>query len=391
MKISFITSYLPSLSSGSAVRTYNLLKYLAKGNDVLLFSAVSKENRIVFSDFLKNVHEKTYTFKLPKFELNKRIVYYLQQKIPYIEVLKQSNFYEVLKYIPEDTDIIHIAEFQAYSIIEPYLNKLPGIKVLDAHNVDYLRLKSEFDSSPIYRKVAGYPLIKKLKDYETDAVKKIDFVLTCSKHDSDIYSQYIKEEKITVIPNGVDLKMFVNKGRKEEKHTVLFIGNLSYSPNEFGIKWYLEHVHPLIKRKVSDYKIIITGISTPQWLKNKALYDHTIQLKGFVEDITSEIAGAQVCICPILSGSGTRLKLLEYMAMKKAIVSTTAGAEGIEVRNNKHIMLANSPMRFSEAVQKLFDNVSLRSALGNDAYLLSKQKYDWDNIGSSLEKFYKSL
>ena len=391
MKISIISPYLPSLSSGSAVRTYNLLKRLAQKNDVTLFCGSYLNSDKEQVDFIKNIHKKTYFFSYPNFTLSDRIKYYLQNKIPYIERLRQSDFNNLLQYIPHDTDAIHIAEFQAYSVVEPYLDKLPGKKVLDAHNVDYLRLKSEFDSSPLLRKVAGYPLVNKLKTYEIQAIQKMDYVLTCSQQDKNIYSQYKNDKDIKVIPNGVDLKILKKDEEKEVNQRVLFMGNLSYSPNAFGIKWYLENVHPILVKDNNDYQIVIIGMNPPQWMKQLSDKDSKIVLKGFVDNIQKEISQAQVCICPILSGSGTRLKLLEYMALKKAVVSTTQGAEGIDVKNELHLLLTDTPHSFADSMSKLFNNQHLRKTIGVNGFEMVSTYYTWDKIVNRLNIFYKSL
>ena len=389
MNISIITPYLPDLSSGSAVRAYHLLKSLALKNDVTLISA--DKTKPLVSQFKKEVHNKTYTFDINDINLIDRIRYYTQNKIPYVERLRHSTFNTMLKFIPKDTDILQITELFSYSIIEPYLNDLPGIKILDAHNIDYLRLKSEFDSSPLWRRIAGINIYNNLKKYEIEAVKKVDYVLTCSEQDRKIYSQYKDKKLIKVIPNGVEVSYFNAQINHEQKYSVLFMGLLSYSPNAKGLKWYIDKVHPILKKQYPDYKLVITGMYAPVWLQKISKQDKQIQLKGFVDDIRKEIARAQVCICPLFSGSGTRLKLLEYMAMSRPVVSTIKGAEGLDVKNNKNILLADNPNNFADSIINLINNKKLRIDIGRNGRKLVADEYNWYKITNKLDALYQKL
>lgn len=390
MKITVISPYLPSLNSGAPVRLYYLLKGLSVNNELTLFCALTGENEEDVIKLQKVLRINIYIFKLPTPDLKDRVLYYIKNKIPYVENLKRSNFNELIKLIPKDTDIIHINELQAYSIVEPYLDLLPGKKILDAHNVDYLRLKSEFDSSTLFRRILGIPVYLNLKKYEINALNKLDHVLVCSIVDKRIYAKQINESKLTVISNGANTKLFKKHG-KVNKYQVFFMGQLSYGPNEFGLRWYIENVHPLIQKEIPKYKLIIAGINTPMWLKEKASMQASIVLKGFVKNVHEEISRAEICICPIFTGSGTRLKLLEYMALKKAVVSTTMGAEGLNVVNGEHMLIANTSKDFAESILELFKDQELRERLSIEGHVLIKKEYSWDKITNSLNTLYRNI
>lgn len=224
---------------------------------------------------------------------------------------------------------------------------------------------------------------------EIEVFAKMDFILTCSDNDKKYFKKYFPENKISVIPNGVDSSFFKPcKMGKTEKMTVVFVGLLSYPPNSDGLKFYLKEIHPLVKIKIPNVKFLIIGKHPPIWLEKIAKKDQSIQLIGYVRDIREYISKAKVCICPLRFGSGTRIKILEYMAMGKPVVSTTKGAEGIDYADGRTIFIRDNPEKFAQGIIKLLIDHKLAIYMGNQARKLVKQKYDWKKIVSKLHKEY---
>lgn len=381
MKITVVSAYQPELSSGSMVRLFYLLKMLSQKHTVtFLYGFDTPENQAPNTALQRLVTEhgvQAFSFKIPDLPFAQRVPLYLQNKIPYVEQLRRSDFKSVMKHIPPDTDIFQITELFSYFVVESYLDSLPGKKVLDAHNVDYLRLKAEFDSSPFLRKIAGIPIVKKLKRYELQAIKKMKYLLVCSEQDKKIYQAEGVDTKIIILPNGTELVNTNKNMINITPGTVLFMGLLSYFPNQKGLEWYLNGVHQVLKVQNSTYSLTILGKNAPDWLVRMAERDSSIKLKGFVENLKEELSIAEVCICPLLSGSGTRLKILEYMALGKPVVSTTVGAEGISVTHTKNVLLADTHAEFAHTITLLLKNKKTSSQIGNEAKKLIETRYTW--------------
>jgi len=169
------------------------------------------------------------------------------------------------------------------------------------------------------------------------------------------------------------------------------MGKLSYKPNTFGIFNYLTEVHPIVKRHIPQVKLYIAGIGCPSWLKKELLKDNSVVLLGFVEDVRPYIKGADVCIAPLQAGSGTRLKILEYMASSKPVVSTSIGSEGINVTNNKNILIEDNWEDFAHKVVEVLKNKQLSQYIGDNARDLVEVEYDWKIIVDNQVRVYKNL
>ncbi len=376
MKIAIILRKKLSLDSGSESRNYYLVNGLARKFSVKTYVPA-------FGHTAPTNHGG-------KLSLLYRIILILSGRIPYIEGLKKAQFTEKELKELENTPIIQLQEMSAYYMFEKFLDRMKGKIILDTHNIDYLRFLGETESKNIFEKYVGKLLAIKLKRMELRAIKKFDHILVCSQKEKDYYSKYINSKKITVIPNGADYKRF-SLSNRVTSNTILFMGLLSYQPNSEGLKYYIDHVHPRILSEVPDAQLVILGKDAPEWLKTTAESDPSIKLVGFVTDVREHIREAKVCIRPILSGSGTRLKILEYMAMGKPVVSTTIGAEGIKVKDKDSILLADGPALFSKNVVSALVDKQMSEELGRNARNLIEKKYDWSAITVGLQRLYDKL
>ena len=370
-KIAIISAKKPALESGSEGRNYYLSNGLAK-------------------KFSVKVYLPTLRASEKKLDLLHRVKLIVSGKIPYIEILKKAQFKEKDLSQLKNIDIVQIQEMSGYYMFEKYLDGVKGKIVLDTHNIDYLRFLSETESKNIVERYLGRLLSIKLKRMELKALQKFDHILVCSQLEKDYYSKHIDSNKITVIPNGADYKTF-NASKRPMDNTILFMGLLSYQPNIEGLKYYIEQIHPKVLSKIPNAQLMILGKDAPEWLKNAAINDPTIKLVGFVKDVREYLKKAKVCICPILSGSGTRLKILEYMAMGKPVVSTSIGAEGIMVKNKHNILLADNSNLFSENIVTVLLDKKLSEKLGRNARRVIKKNYMWDTIIEKLQKLYDKV
>ncbi len=239
--------------------------------------------------------------------------------------------------------------------------------VIDAHNVEYdLFYRSYQSAKNILSRAYFYDQYRLMKRDEIELCSRPDIILTTSERDKALFERDLPDKFIRVIPNGVDLNYFVPQETQELPHTMVFTGMMNYLPNNRGILYFLDNVLPLILKKIPDAKIFIVGAAPSKTLMERA-NDHII-VTGQVEDVRPYIAKAQVYVIPLQVGGGTRLKALEASAMKKPIVSTSLGCEGIDLRDGESALFADTPEAFSEAVLRLFDDSEYRSRLAERAY-----------------------
>ena len=171
---------------------------------------------------------------------------------------------------------------------------------------------------------------------------------------------------------------------------ILFTGTISYYPNTEGILWFHKNVWSLIKAKNPDATFCIAGKSPPPEVESLAKSDASITVTGAVDDMRDYYAKAAVVVVPLRVGGGTRLKILEGMAMQKAIVSTSVGAEGIDHTNGIDILLRDTPESFADAVVDVMSDSKLRTGLEVAGRQLVEAKYDWKAVGNILCDVFES-
>ena len=199
--------------------------------------------------------------------------------------------------------------------------------------------------------------------------------------------------KSSVIPNGVDTgqKCYDENTEKYESHQILFCGSLDYFPNEEGIVWFYDKVFPLIKEVIRDINLNMVGTERHSKRYKILTNDTSVRFIGKVPDVQPYYYNASVCIAPLLSGSGTRLKILEAMSFGNPVVATNIGAEGINYENEKHLLIADNPKEFAEKVICLLQNVEVFNSVRSNARKLVEEEYDWKKIGKKMRQELNKL
>jgi len=167
------------------------------------------------------------------------------------------------------------------------------------------------------------------------------------------------------------------------------VGGFHHYPNCEAILFFLEEIYPRIKQEKPETKLYVVGSQVPDWLRRLATGDQSIVLTGYVDDPLPYIQRAAVFVAPILSGGGTKLKVLEAMAVGKAIVSTSIGVEGITGEDQEHFLVADGPEAFSSRVVSLLNDRTLRGRLGANARKRAMEKYDWEAICEAISTIYQ--
>jgi len=231
---------------------------------------------------------------------------------------------------------------------------------------------------------------KRLRLLENFALKGFDHILAPTPFD----------KQVTVISNGVDTRYFTPKEDDRErirlKHglgnepVVLFSGRLNWFANADALKIIFSKIYPTLKELTPDVVFMVVGTNPPSWLKNRKGEDIIVtQTQHY--DVASYINAADICIAPLRFGSGMCLKTVEYMSCEKPVVSTSSGARGLQVTNERHIIIEDNIGSFAEQIAYLLENRSLATRLGKEARKLVENTYDWKIITRKLIQVYERL
>lgn len=225
-----------------------------------------------------------------------------------------------------------------------------------------------------------------MRRLELSAWKNSDVIFQCSEADAEYTRTASPKSKVFVVPNGVDTQYFQKSSTSttSTNPTILFTAGFGYHPNVEAVEWFLEHVFTKVLESVPNCRFLFAGseaVSLQQKLGPKLKdFGDSIECVSDPVDIRPYFEKAWVYIVPLQYGGGTRLKILEAMAMQLPVVSTTVGAEGVPYVHNKHLLLADSPEEFRKAIVHLLDNQDRRQDLSNAGYEFVTQNYDWQQI-----------
>jgi len=217
----------------------------------------------------------------------------------------------------------------------------------------------------------------------------MDAVAAVSEADASALNELVAGLEPMVIPNGVDLEHYSAKVRSLElkRPALVFTGKMDFRPNVDAMLWFADEVLPLLATQGIKPHLYIVGQKPHERLSRLAGVPKII-VTGWVEDTRPYIAESDVYVVPLRMGGGTRLKVLEAMAMGKAIVSTSLGCEGFPVTSGSELLIEDSPASFAQAVSELLDDEARRTALGNRALRFVQDHYGWDAIVPRFEELY---
>jgi glycosyltransferase involved in cell wall biosynthesis len=269
--------------------------------------------------------------------------------------------------------------------------KLPALAV-DSHNIDYhiVRQYARAGGSLLRR---GYAAAnwRKLRREELTAYLNANGVYLCSAADERRLLEEIPGARTAVIPNAADVEYYQPRPTDPppDGRTVVFFGLLSYIPNVDGVIHFVNDIWPRIAESHPEARCKIIGGGPPPSLLELA--GLKVELTGFVDDLRPHLAAASVVVVPLRMGGGTRLKIVEAMAMGKAIVSTTLGAEGIDATTGRDLLIEDGSEAFANAVNSLLSDPERAARIGRSARQLAVERYSWSEAAVGLERFYMRI
>ncbi len=316
--------------------------------------------------------------------------------------LFSSRCYNIERFYSKEYEnkLIELLQKESFDIIQlegVYLSQYVSVIrkhskaqiVLRTQNVEFEIWERESVTSSFPKNIYLKLMAKRMKEFELRMLNQYDAIVPVSKRDAETFKQLGCRIPMQVCEHGVDTDLFKSSETEAEKLSVFHIGSMDWRPNQSGLEWFIANCWQKILKEIPEAKLYLAGRNFPEEWKQKKIQN--VVMVGEVEDASVFVNSKQVMIVPIHAGSGIRVKLMEGMALGKAIVSTTIGAEGLSVVNDKNIFIADEANEFSLSVIRLLKDNSKRVQLEHEARILAEQELDYRKLVGDLLNFYSNL
>jgi glycosyltransferase involved in cell wall biosynthesis len=383
------------LNTGGRIRSYNILKHLASHNEVTLLSYYGGERD---HDYEAEIDQQLpgtlsiYTGQ-PDTSTLRGLIDYLRRlpsPAPYaVSKFTSRAVQEIVeRWINEQRFQVAVCDFLSASRNFP--SSLATPTVLFQHNVEsILWERQNRREKNLVKRIAYQIEAKKMRRYERLALEKFHHILAVSENDRFEMSAMTDSSRISVVPTGVDLSSYKAAGGDPSTTPVVtFLGSMDWEPNIDGVLYFCREIWPSVQASVPEAEFRIVGRNPHP--KINALANDSIKLIGSVPSVVEYLSDTTVFVVPLRIGGGTRLKILEAMAMGKATVSTSIGAEGLDVNDGSDILIADTSSSFAESITDLLTNRHLRKSLEAAAARKAAQ-YDWSVVSARFEEILRSV
>ncbi len=378
MKLLMVSAYLPTLSTAPGERNYHFLKALAQRHTVGLLSLV--DGATLDADAARpHLEELASPVRLIPFSIPR------SKRWQQIETIARGKSYLLNLFSIEDVqaaldEMLARDQYDAVMfesmLIADY--RLPvGIKtIIDQHNVEHELYQRAYEQQRIgLRKWYNWCEYRLVRRAELERCRKADLVVVTSERERVIMRDLLPDTRIEVVRSGLNIEAYgETDATPEVPHQIVFTGTMNYFPNADAAHFFARECWPLIREQVPDASCQFVGRNPPPSVQRLAELPG-ITVTGAVPDVRPYLAASAVAIAPLRIGSGTRVKILEAFAMRKAVVSTTVGYQGLAVESGKHLLIADQPAAFAEAVVALLRDPAARVALGNAGRALVEEEY----------------
>ncbi|MBI4759040.1 MAG: glycosyltransferase [Chloroflexi bacterium] len=415
MRILFLTPGLPyPPNKGTSIRNYNLIKQLSARHEVHLLSFVWSEEELAWLPALRECCQSIETVMAPRRGFPRRALSVFLSPLPDMALRLPSPEFRAKLAVMLGREPFDLVQVEGIELAQYGLDLINGdislihpapSSVFDNHNAEYVLQQRAWEIDrryPLRWAGALYSFIqwRKLRAYEAMVCRSFDKVIAVSEADRNALHRIVPQVDIAVVPNGVDCALFSSQvpadaypapeSRIKHEASLIFTGTMDFRPNIDAVTWFCQEVLPLIKKDIFHVHFYIVGKSPPPEVRRLG-EDPAVTVTGYVDDVRPYMIHSRVYVVPLRMGSGTRLKVLQAMAMGIPVVSTTAGAEGIAARPGEDILIADDPTTFAQQVVSLLNDEERRKKMAARGRALMEASYDWAVIVPRLERVYSQL
>ena len=378
MKILFLSRWFPyPMNNGSKIRIYNLLRGLSQHHDVTLLSYADQPGVSSETPEVREISSKVVVVPWKEFDPNTisaRLAILSLKPRSIVDTFSPEMAQAITKILNEQTYDLIIASQLQMAAYYPYFQGVPAIFEEFEIGLFHDRAFSP-DGKIRFRQALTW---FKLRIYFFQLLNAFQACTVASEQERQLLVRNFPgfKKQVAIIPNCLNLDEYQGFRVDKKPNTLIFSGPFKYRVNYDAMLWFVGEVFPLILEQIPDTQLIITGDHANLPMPST----QNITLSGYVDDIKSLIASCSISIAPLLSGGGTRLKILEAMALGTPVVATSKGAEGLDARSGDHLLVADSAHEFAESVIKLLKDGGESQKLISNAQQLVRRDYDWTAV-----------
>jgi polysaccharide biosynthesis protein PslH len=390
MRVLILSTWFPyPLSQGSKIRAYYLIRAVAQQHEVAL---ISFEDEKIDPSWLEHIRRFCSRISLvPKNPFSTTRIGNVKGWFSFQPSFVRSSFSQDMAVLIRQTvrewmpDRIIALTFVmgTYNLKE---NDVPS--VIDVDNfMSRMMFESYQDAKGLFTKARRYIAWRKFLNFEKQLYHRFDRCMVVTDYDRAVLSEQLELEtdRIYVVPNGVDTSFNFPTDEHPEQNSLVFNGSLLYAANYDAIEYFLRKIFTLVCNEKPTTTLTITGRFDGISLEGFPFAEQ-VNLTGYLEDIRPVIRKSWACVVPLRLGGGTRLKILEAMALGTPVVSTSKGAEGLNCIAEQHILIADEPVEFAAQILRLMNDPGLRQSLSANANRFVKENFKWEEIGARFSK-----
>ena len=397
MRILIISNAIPyPTDSGSKVRSYNLLRRVAKKHEVWFATLTDGAEEAEGLSHIGQICSGVETVALRRRHLLMHVPGLLRYALAGNPLeLKFVHYEELVRKIQRlftttDFDIVQIEPSQMALYIETLPTDAGFKSLLMFHNVAYNQYYHIFRFAPrLVSRMRALLHSLMMRRWEPRYAERFDRCITVSEEDRRLLLAVDPRLQVDVIPNGVDTSIYHVQPKEYRTPDLLFVGNLGYTACSDAATYFCREILPIVRRVMSDVEMWIVGTNPPPEVTR--LQGDGVHITGRVDSVLPYYRQSSVCVVPLRIGGGSRLKILEAMAMGRPVVSTSVGAEGLDVVADEHILIADTPDEFARKIVLLLQNARLSDRIAASARQLVEAHYDWDVIAQRLMRAYAQM
>lgn len=375
MRILYLSSWYPyPANNGSKLRIYNLLRGLAQHHEVTLLSFTDQPDKDAKDSEIRSFCHQVKVIPTKSFEPQRwraRMGFFSLTPRSVIDTYSPQMMHNIQQAVTKESYDLIIASQLGVAGYSPWFQGTPALFEEVELGVPYQQYNQA--SSSVTRLRRGLTWAK----HRRHLTKMLDNFSACtvvSEQEQHLVSNILPHYRnIEVIPNCINLDDYIGIDQVPQPNHLIFTGSFRYFANYEAMTWFLQQVYPRLQAEMPDVSLTITGDHANMPLPS----GENVTLTGFVDDVRPLITSSWMSLAPIHVGGGTRLKILEAMALRTPVVATSKGAEGLDVTSGEHLLIADTPEAFAAAIIRLLKEPGLRQRLADNAYRRVAEKYDW--------------